>query len=218
MSKIKTALYSSLPGKEAQEIMAPHPKIIEGVEGIHHGPPVSSAVMILIIPDADDLSITFIKRTNKGKYHGGQIALPGGRTEESDNNPIETALRECQEEIGVPPEEIFILGTLSEIYIPLSNYIINPVVGTVLRKPVFSLCEDEVQQILLFRMADLFHPAHKTSSTFLRHEQEIVAPGYHIGGEFIWGATAMIISEMEHIMKNNILHIRTLDTTQADNS
>lgn len=209
MARIKTALYSSLPGEKAHNIMAPRPKFIEGYEGIHSAPPIKSAVMILITPDENELAVPFIKRVNRGRYHAGQIALPGGKKEESDLNSIETALRECYEEIGVPPEDISILGILSDIYIPLSNYTISPVVGTVLKKPEFVLSPDEVEQIILVKMSELFNAAHKTTASFSRHAHEIVAPGYRIGEHFIWGATAMIISEMEQILKDNTrtLHI-----------
>lgn len=179
--------------------MAPHPMIIEGVEGKHSSPPVKSAVMLLFVPDADELSIAFIKRTDKGRYHAGQIAFPGGRTEPEDKNELETALRECREEVGVLPEDIFVLGRLSDIYIPLSNFQITPIVGAVLKKPDFCLCEDEVEKVLLVKLSELFKPENKTKSSFYRHNHEIIAPGYQIGEHFIWGATAMIISELEHI-------------------
>lgn len=211
MSRIKTALYSALPGKEAHNVMAPRPKFIEGYEGIHSGPPIRSAVMILITPDKDQLSVPFIKRSNQGRYHAGQIALPGGKTEEADKNAIETALRECYEEIGVPPEQISILGILSDIYIPLSNYIISPVVGTVVKKPEFIRSENEVEQIILIPLADLFNEQNRSTTSFSRHNHNIIAPGYRIGEHFIWGATAMIMCEMEQIMKDNTrpLHIMT---------
>lgn len=217
MSKIKTALYSVLPGKKAQSKMAPRPLFIEGFEGVHSVPPVKSAVMVLIIPFGNELAIPFIRRVNRGKYHAGQIAFPGGKRESSDQNPIETALRECYEEIGVHPGEISVLGVLSEIYIPLSNYSINPVIGTVLRKPDFILSENEVEQVIPIKLSDLFDPANKATNSFSRHDHEIVAPGYLIGENFIWGATAMIISELEQIMKDN-MHPLPFSLKPSENS
>lgn len=208
MTKIKTALYSVLPGEKAHNLMAPRPKIIEGYEGIHSAPPVKSAVLVLVIPDDDELSVVFIQRTNRGKYHAGQIALPGGKRENSDQNAIETALRECYEEIGVKPKDVSILGVLSDIYIPLSNYQISPVVGTTWKKPEFILSANEVERVIPVKFSTLFDSAHKSVSLFSRHQHNIEAPGYRIGEYFIWGATAMIISEMEQILKDNIFHIR----------
>ena len=201
--RIRTALYNVLPGEKAHELMAPRPKFIEGMEGIHPTPPINSAVLALIIPLENELAIPFIKRSNTGKYHAGQIALPGGKMEKSDANALQTALRECHEEIGVPEEKISILGVLSDIYISLSNFNITPIVGTTLKLPDFQPSADEVEKIILIKLSELFDDQNKTTSTFLRNNHEIVAPGYKIGEHFIWGATAMIIAELEQLMKSN---------------
>lgn len=183
--------------------MAPRPKYIAGIEGIHSTPPVNSAVLILIVPYENELAIPFIKRVNRGKYHGGQIAFPGGKMEKEDTNALQTALRECHEEIGVPEEKVSILGVLSDIYIPLSNFNITPIVGTTLKLPDFTLSRDEVECVLLVKLSDLFNDKNKTTHSFVRHDHEIIAPGYTIGENFIWGATAMIIAELEQLMKTN---------------
>lgn len=201
--KIRTALYNVLPGEKAHNQMAPRPKYIEGIEGMHSSPPVNSAVLVLVVPYENELAIPFIKRANRGKYHGGQIAFPGGKMETGDADALQTALRECHEEIGVPEEKVSILGVLSDIYIPLSNFNITPIVGTTLKLPDFTLSPEEVEKVILIRLSDLFNDANKTTHSFIRHEHEIVAPGYKIGEHFIWGATAMIIAELEQLMKTN---------------
>lgn len=205
-TRIRTALYNTLPGEKAHQKMAPRPKFIEGFEGVHSMPPVNSAVLVLVIPYEDELAIPFIKRANAGKYHKGQIALPGGKMEADDENALQTALRECHEEIGVPMEKVSIMGVLSDIYIPLSNFNITPIVGTTLRKPEFILSEDEVEKVIIVKLSELFDDKNKTTSSFYRHEHEIVAPGYKIGENFIWGATAMIIAELEQLMKTNTIN------------
>ena len=201
--KIRTALYNVLPGEKAHNIMAPRPKYIEGIEGIHSCPPVNSAVLALIVPYGNELAIPFIQRSNTGKYHRGQIALPGGKMEQEDTDALQTALRECHEEIGVPEEKVSILGVLSDIYIPLSNFNITPIVGTTLKLPDFTLSTNEVEQIIVVKLSDLFNDHNKTTHAFTRHEHQIIAPGYKIGEHFIWGATAMIIAELEQLMKTN---------------
>lgn len=183
--------------------MAPRPKYIEGIEGIHSCPPIKSAVLVLIVPYENELAIPFIQRSNAGKYHGGQIALPGGKMEKEDSDALQTALRECHEEIGVPEERVSILGVLSDIYIPLSNFNITPIVGTTLKLPDFTLSANEVEKVILVKLSDLFDDGNKTTHSFTRHDHEIVAPGYNIGDHFIWGATAMIIAELEQLMKTN---------------
>ena len=201
--KIRTALYNVLPGEKAHQLMAPRPKYIEGIEGIHNAPPVNSAVLALVVPYQNALAIPFIKRANAGKYHAGQIALPGGKMEKEDTNALQTALRECHEEIGVAEEEVSILGVLSDIYIPLSNFNITPIVGTTLQLPEFTLSVNEVEKVILVKLSDLFDDKNKTTYKFTRHGREIVAPGYRIDENFIWGATAMIIAELEQLMKSN---------------
>lgn len=201
--KIRTALYNVLPGEQAHCKMAPHPKYIEGIEGKHNCPPVNSAVLVLVTPFENELCIPFIKRVNRGKYHAGQIALPGGKMEQGDINALQTALRECHEEIGVPEDMVSIMGILSDIYIPLSNFNITPIVGTTLKLPEFTLSTEEVEKVILIRMSELFDDRNKKTTSFYRHDHEIVAPGYKIGDHFIWGATAMIIAELEQLMKTN---------------
>lgn len=201
--KIRTALYNVLPGENAHRLMEPVPKFIEGKEGLHSDPPVSSAVLVLIVPYENTLAIPFIKRSDRGKHHRGQIAFPGGKMEKEDINALETALRECHEEIGIPAESVSILGVLSDIYIPLSNYNITPIVGTTLELPEFTLSREEVEKVLLIKLTDLFDDRNKTTRSLKRLDQPITAPGYLIGENFIWGATAMIIAELEQLMKTN---------------
>ena len=126
LPEILSALAHERPGEQAHARMAPSPKIIPGIEGIHHRPPIPSAVMVLLSPENNDWNLLLIRRSNQGKYHGGQIAFPGGKIEESDPDKQSAALRECQEEIGVSPQHINIVSTLSDIYIPLSNFNITP--------------------------------------------------------------------------------------------
>ena len=191
-----------LPGETAQERMSPQPKYVEGKEGIHQGHPISSAVMMLLVPYQGDLAIPFIKRTNAGKYHGGQMALPGGKSEPGDGNSLNTALRECEEEIGVPPKEVTVIGKLSDVYIPLSNFNITPFVGTIQEMPNFVLSKNEVEKVIIIPLKDLLDDKNKTSQVLYRQEQKIIAPGYKIGENFIWGATAMMIAELEAMVKN----------------
>ena len=106
-------------------------------------------------------------------------------------------------EIGVPEEKVSILGVLSDIYIPLSNFNITPIVGTTLQLPDFILSQDEVEKVILVKLRDLFDDRNKTTHSFVRHDHKIIAPGYKIGENFIWGATAMIIAELEQLMKTN---------------
>lgn len=201
---LKQILTQQLPGKIAHDHMSPQPKYIEGREGVHDRPPIKSAVMMLVAPYQGDLAIPFIKRTKAGKYHGGQIALPGGKREPLDQNSLATALRECSEEIGVMPDNITTIGRLSDVYIPLSNFNITPFVGTIPEIPNFVLSKNEVEKVIIIPLNDLLDNRNKTSQTLYRLDQKIVAPGYKIGDNFIWGATAMMIAELEALIKNEL--------------
>lgn len=195
---IQKALTRGLPGAAAHALMTPEPH----AAGRHHHPPVNSAVLLLLIPYREGWVIPFILRASAGKYHGGQIALPGGKVEPEDENARDAASRECHEEIGVPPEEITIIGRLSDVYIPLSNFNVTPFIGTIPEMPNFVLSRDEVEEVILVPLNDLFDDKNKTSRLLYRHDQQIVAPGYKIGNHFIWGATAMMIAELETLLKN----------------
>ena len=83
--------------------------------------------------------------------------------EKEDADALQTALRECHEEIGVPEEKVSILGVLSDIYIPLSNFNITPIVGTTLQLPDFILSQDEVEKVILVKLRDLFDDRNKTT-------------------------------------------------------
>lgn len=199
---IQNILGRELPGKRAHTLMAPRP--LHPESGKHDGPPVNSAVLLLLIEDRGEWIIPFIQRASAGRYHGGQIALPGGKVEPEDEDTCHTALRECHEEIGVKPEEVTVLGRLSDVYIPFSNYNITPFIGTVAKIPNFVLSSDEVEKVILVSLTDLFNDENKTSYSFHRDEQKITAPGYKIGRYFVWGATAMIVAELETLLKQGI--------------
>ena len=165
-----------LPGQAAQDRMSPQPKYVEGKEGIRQGHPINSAVMMLFVPYQGDLAIPFIKRTNVGKYHGGQMALPGGKSEPGDGNSLNTALRECEEEIGVAPKEVSVIGKLSDVYIPLSNFNITPFVGTIPEMPNFVLSKNEVEKVIIIPLKDLLDDRNKTNQVLYRQEQKNYSP------------------------------------------
>lgn len=137
------------------------------------------------------------------------MALPRGKKANGKISIDEsTALRECQEEIGVPPEEVTIMGRLSDVYIPLSNFNITPFVGTTPKIPNFVLSKNEVEEVVLVPLSELFDDRNKTSLSFFRHDYEIVAPGYRVREHFIWGATAMMIAELEYLLKEDVKPFR----------
>lgn len=161
----------------------------------------NSSVMLLLYPEKNELFACLIKRPAHMKHHAGQIALPGGKIEESET-ALQSALRETYEEIGIPPEKITVLGQLSELYVSVSGFLIYPFVGWANEKPDFKLNKNEVGKILLFPLLKHRNIVEKfnieTSTGWL------TVPGIPFEDEIIWGATAMIITEFYDLIDKHL--------------
>jgi len=163
-----------------------------------------SAVMGLLFPKENDLNLLLIKRTEDGRPHSGQIGFPGGRREDADDNLLITALRETHEEVGIPSTSITVLGALSSLYIPVSKSNVFPYIGFTSQQPEYVLSADEVQYVIEVPVRELFDPAIKsiksiTPSAF--PDITLTTPVYEWQPEhIIWGATAMMIAELEELM------------------
>ena len=141
-------------------------------------------------------NLIFIERADDGHVHSGQIALPGGKVEQHDKDLLATALRETKEEIGIDAKEINVLGKLSPLYIPPSNFLVNPFVGYAANKISFAHDEKEVKRILEIPLNDFFKEGViNISSEHKTHRGIIQAPAYELHGVKIWGATCMMLSE-----------------------
>ncbi|MEZ5015097.1 MAG: CoA pyrophosphatase [Chitinophagales bacterium] len=132
--------------------------------------------------------------------HSRQVSFPGGQIEPQDSGPEQTALRETEEEIGVRATDITVIGKLSNIYIPPSDFFVFPFVGAMHRRPHFQPDVHEVDMLIESPLSDIFLPASKGSVRIERQDVSFDAPCYFIGGETVWGATAIILSELEDIL------------------
>jgi 8-oxo-dGTP pyrophosphatase MutT (NUDIX family) len=160
-----------------------------------------SAVLAALLEGAAGPSIILIERA-AGGVHGGQIALPGGAEEGGDGGSEGAALREAREEIGLDPEAVEVLGLLSPLAVEVSRYIIQPVVGLVRGSPALSPNAFEVAAILEVGIGALLDPASKSErELFVRGERRRV-PCYAFGPAVVWGATAMILSELEALLRS----------------
>ena len=202
---LKQCLADELPGKRGQCLMSPKVNNVE-MSRKPNKCYKKAGVLLLLFPYKDKLSTVYIVRTEDGGEHSGQICLPGGAVENADNDIIETALRETQEEIGTKKESIEILGSLTPLYVPPSNYCVFPVVGFCEVKPEFIPNPSEVADIIIAPLENLMNPnnlGQETIKNISTKKHEWIAPYYNIAGEHIWGATAMITSEfltaIEHI-------------------
>lgn len=160
----------------------------------------SSAVLILFYPYDGGVGFPVILRPVYNGVHSGQVAFPGGKADPNDKDLYETALREAWEEIRAPYEEINILGSLSEIYIPVSDMRVAPVIGTLPFRPEFLPDPREVQEIREVGLSEILNREIIMQGRIPVRGGYITAPFYHYNGLRIWGATAMMISELSEII------------------
>lgn len=198
-------LAQPLPGKQAQLKMATLRRIEElEMRGVPPADARVAAVMILLHrPPGETWKTVLIERAAHPKdRHSGQISLPGGSYELSDDSLEAVALREAHEEIGIPPAQIQVLGRLTELYIPVSNFLVHPFVGIIHGTPVFSPQPGEVAHILTPPMHLFFNPEYQ-KTTDLRLSDDLTirnVPYFEVDGRVVWGATAMILSELIEIL------------------
>lgn len=161
-----------------------------------------AAVLMLLYPHEQSTYLPLIVRPTYEGVHSGQIALPGGKVEEVDRTLTNTARRETEEEIGVPVGEEQVLGSLSDLYIPPSNMVVTPVVAFTSARPTYRLQPSEVASVLDIRLDDFRNEAHQQTvrvSSFGGYTLD--APSYVIDGRVIWGATAMMLSELLWVLE-----------------
>ena len=192
-----------LPGWEAQRLMSPiqhslHPKTPEDA--------TLAAVFLLLkpIPDTDQFTLLFIKRASKyaNDKHKGQVSFAGGKKEPEDNSMLACGLREVEEELGFSRDKVRVLGALSTFYIFISGFLAYPFVGLIPHDTVLVPEPNEVDYIIEVEMDTLFDPAskkvrvHHFGKTIIKN-----SPYYDLGEDMLWGATAMMTSEFEAILK-----------------
>ena len=201
IEKLHEKLSRKLPGQSAQLKMAPITRLLELERNHTSELPRKSAVLVLFYPDTNKIKLILIKRAKDQTVHSGQISFPGGKYEESDKDLQATALREAHEEVGLEPEKVTLIGSLSKLYIPPSNFDVYPFVGFVTQKPLLN-GNHEVEHILEIDFDELRKPETCVEKPiFHRSGKEVRVPSYSIKGEIIWGATAMMISELLEIVK-----------------
>jgi len=195
-------LAHGLPGVERQLLMAPAHRENDIRLGLHNPKAIKSSVLILIFPHKGILKTVVMLRPSYNGVHGGQISLPGGKRETTDTDMAATALRETYEEIGVDAFKIRIIGALSPLYIPPSNYIVFPFIGLTDSKPDFKTDPGEVQELIEISLEDLIDKNKATLRTVVLGDgSSFEVPCYAIGEIVIWGATAMILSEFTELLQ-----------------
>jgi 8-oxo-dGTP pyrophosphatase MutT (NUDIX family) len=188
---IKQSLLSELPGKQAQFQMAPEMRL--------HFPETKdaqpAAVLILLYPHNNELHTVFMKRPEETGHHSGQVSFPGGKNELHDINLEQTALREASEEIGVIPNDIEIIGKLTPLNIPVSNFEVHPYVGYINYKPNFIPDPVEVAYLIEPSLSLLLANKTRCEESRIFRNTKVNVPYFNVNNEKIWGATAMMLNE-----------------------
>jgi len=201
IERLRKRLDQPLPGLKAQEKMTgrlrPMPEIIP-IEAR------DSAVLQLIFPVDRKPHLLLIRRTEDGSAHSGQISFPGGRYESNDPNFQSTALREAEEEVGIQSGDIEVLGALTPLYIPVSFFKVHPFLAYSKHRPKWSPNNQEVAAIIEVQL-DWLMDNHNKIQTEIHPPsmpgKSLMVPAYRLPDDsFIWGATAMMIAELEELL------------------
>lgn len=161
-----------------------------------------SAVLICFYPYQNAIYLPLILRPQYDGVHAGQMAFPGGRMERIDENLTRTALREAQEEVGIRVSDVKVLGLLTELFIPPSNFYVQPIVGVLPYRPDFYPDPREVEAVVEVDLTTLLDKTIVGDSQLDVRGTTVDAPFYQIQGYRVWGATAMMISELLMVLES----------------
>jgi 8-oxo-dGTP pyrophosphatase MutT (NUDIX family) len=192
-------LQQPLPGLAVQMEMTSRPDRARHTLRDDHR---KSGVLALLYLHQEALHMVFMQRSTYEGVHSGQVSFPGGRVDPGDPDLTYTALREAEEELGILPEGVQVLGQLSPLYIPPSNFLVYPTVGYMDRRPDFVPSEREVARVIEVELAHLLREEVRQEPTIrLTQELSIKVPAFIVDGYIIWGATAMILNELLHLVR-----------------
>ena len=202
LARLERALAGPLPGAGAQLRMAPDPP--SGPDTYLNPPEACrrGGVLILLYPCAGELHLVLTRRTQQVRHHKGQVSLPGG-AQHSDEELIQTALRETGEELGIPTGTIEVLGALSPLYVPVSGFCIHPFVAHQASRPIFDPDPAEVADVLEVPLARLLDPGARKVEYWSdpRFGVQRRVPCFRMLDWVVWGATAMILSELVALLE-----------------
>jgi 8-oxo-dGTP pyrophosphatase MutT (NUDIX family) len=209
--RVRAVLAGPLPGRAFQDTMVPPSR-----RGQSAPPePFPSAVLIAIVDGSAGPSLVLVER-EAGGPHGGQIAFPGGKKEHSDSSIVETALREAHEEIGLDSGKVEVLGLLSPLTISVSRFLVQPVVGLVAEAPVLKPNPGEIASIFEVPIAELLRPENRQEREILVRGEGLLVPCYVFGEVLVWGATAMMLRELEEVLRRATRGPRPLAMGEAE--
>lgn len=201
VERMRARLRRPLPGHAAHLPMAPlrlRPPESLRIEGKACR---EAAVLVLLVPGVDDHSaVVLTARRPDLRDHAGQVSFPGGRVEPGETHEA-AARREGFEEVGVPSDLPDVLGALTPLYIPPSNFCVFPFVAALAARVAYRPQEDEVAAMLEVPLADVLDPAARRVETWLHRGAPTEIPFFAVAGRRVWGATAMTLAELAVVVE-----------------
>jgi 8-oxo-dGTP pyrophosphatase MutT (NUDIX family) len=194
LQRVVHALAGPRPGLNAHRWMAPRPRPIERILD----PPADcrwAAVLVLLYPVQGQLTLVLTRRADTLPDHRGQISFPGGVKEPGESFQ-QAALREACEELGVDPARVRLLGQLSDLYIPPTNFCVRPSVGATDERPPFHPAPDEVAEVIEVPVIHFLAPECRQEEEWIIRGEAAQVPFFRVGEHIVWGATAMILGEL----------------------
>ena len=199
---LKSETAKKLPGIAAHQTMLPEGRTMPDDYLQKISSYKQSAVFALLFQENDTKNLLLTQRHQYEGKHSGQISFPGGKKEDEDGNLLDTAYRETYEEVGITQNNIELIAPLSPLYIPVSNFFVQPYLGYLQQIPDLKINEREVKAIVKFPIHQLNNPTllkikkiEASSGLFL------TVPAFEIGEHTIWGATAMMLREIGELIK-----------------
>jgi 8-oxo-dGTP pyrophosphatase MutT (NUDIX family) len=158
--------------------------------------PREGAVLLLCYPEHGGLNLLLTRRSESLPQHPGQVSLPGGKIDPEDAGAEDAALREAEEEVGLDRRDVDVWGRLDQVYIPPSNFRITPIVAVMDRVPRVQPNPGEVAEVFAVDLRRLLDPATVVVEEWSRLGIPALVPFYYVGGHKVWGATALVLSEL----------------------
>ncbi|HHF51690.1 MAG TPA: CoA pyrophosphatase [Candidatus Aminicenantes bacterium] len=199
-SLIKRAVNSTRPGLQSQLTMVTDPRPGHKTYAEMKNNCKKAGVLVLCFPQKSAFCLVLTRRTDEVKYHPNQISLPGGQCE-PEESPLDAALRETHEELGIAPKKIRVLGQLTPLYIPPSNYCVYPAVAIMDHPPAYNPRSKEVAEVIEVPLTHLLDDKNILKEIWPLHGRNVSVPFYLYEKHKIWGATAMILAEFLDIIR-----------------
>ena len=191
---LRERLAGTLPGIEAQLRFAPTPRRPDWKPGVYPPDARTAAALLLVYPGENGVSVPLTVRASGLKRHAGQISLPGGAADPGETL-AQAALREAQEEIGIDPSTVRILGELTPIHVIVSGFTLYPIVGISDVRPMFTPAAYEVEEVIEVSIEHLRDASRIRQGMRVREGLAIEFPYFALMGRQVWGATAMVLGE-----------------------